>query len=171
MPQSIQTERQWPPSGVHSNTFHHDGKICPAWWEGEGVNQLHALPLYHQEQWGRRPEGLITRKVVVYAAAERAGTLPLFLLFPNMYSVAHAHVFLRPHAHCNRWRASTRQQQPVWLHTERTLRMSRFVLIHLLLCYWWSHRVHAYIGRYATGWMYLPTQLERILQLCTWWKI
>jgi hypothetical protein len=36
----------------------------------------------------------ITYKVVVYAPAERAVTLPLFLLFPYMYSVV---PFLYPH--------------------------------------------------------------------------
>jgi hypothetical protein len=53
-------------------TFHHDGKISQAWW-GWGV---HAHPLT-----------TITSKVVVSAPAERADTLPLFLLYPYMYSV------------------------------------------------------------------------------------
>jgi hypothetical protein len=32
----------------------------------------------------------ITSKVVVYAPAKRADTLPLFLLYPYMYSVVHS---------------------------------------------------------------------------------
>jgi hypothetical protein len=59
-------------------TFHHDGKICPGWW-GWGV--------------GVRPPAFaistITYKVVVYAPAERADTLPLFLFYTYMYSVPH----------------------------------------------------------------------------------
>jgi hypothetical protein len=52
--------------------FHHDGKISPG-WRGWGV---HTHPL-----------STITYKVVVYAPPERADTLPLFILFPYMYSV------------------------------------------------------------------------------------
>jgi hypothetical protein len=41
--------------------------------------------------WGgggaRPPPFTITYKVVVYAPAERADTLPVFLLYPYMYSV------------------------------------------------------------------------------------
>jgi hypothetical protein len=42
--------------------------------------QAHPLSLYHT----------IMYKVVVYAPAERADTLPLFLLYPYMYSVVHS---------------------------------------------------------------------------------
>jgi hypothetical protein len=51
-------------------TFHHDGKFSPAWWE-----------------WECFTISTITYKVVVYDPAERADTLPLFLLYPYMYSV------------------------------------------------------------------------------------
>ncbi len=55
-------------------TFHQDGKISPVWWE-----------------WGCTPTpfalSTITHKVGVYAPAEKADTLPLFLLYPYMYSV------------------------------------------------------------------------------------
>ncbi len=30
-------------------------------------------------------------------------------------------------------------------------------------------RITTYIGRDEIGWVYLPTQLERTLQLCMWW--
>ncbi len=57
--------------------YHHDGKISPS-WSGRGV---HAPP----------PFIISTTKykvvVWVYDAAERADTLPLFLLYPCMYSV------------------------------------------------------------------------------------
>jgi hypothetical protein len=52
-------------------TFRHDGKIRPAWWGWGGFTA------------GRPPP--ITSKVVVYAPAERAETLTLFLLYS--YSV------------------------------------------------------------------------------------
>ncbi len=56
-------------------TFHHDGKISPGWC-GEG---------------GARPPAFtkctITNKVVEYAPAERTDTLPVFLIYPYMYSV------------------------------------------------------------------------------------
>ncbi len=57
--------------------FHHDGKISPGWW-GWGVPTAHPPPF---------TLSTITHKVVVvYAPAERADTLPLFLLYPYMYS-------------------------------------------------------------------------------------
>ncbi len=59
-------------------TSHHDGKISPGWW-GWGV---HAHPPFHPIT--------ITYKVAVYAPAERADTLPLFHLYPYMYSVVWA---------------------------------------------------------------------------------
>ena len=49
-------------------TFHHDGKINPAWW-GWGV---HARPFH----------STITSKVMVYAPAERADTLPYISPLP-----------------------------------------------------------------------------------------
>ncbi len=52
-------------------TLNHDGKISPAWW---GWGSLFTLCT-------------ITSKTVVYAQAERADTLLLFLLYPYMYSV------------------------------------------------------------------------------------
>ncbi len=55
--------------------FHHDGTISPGWWGGGG-----ALPPPFTIS-------TITYKVVVYAPAERADTLPLFLLYPYVYSV------------------------------------------------------------------------------------
>ncbi len=57
-------------------TFHHDGKISPAWW-GWGCTLPPPFTL-----------STITSKVVVYASAERSDNLPLFLLYPYMYSVA-----------------------------------------------------------------------------------
>ncbi len=35
-------------------------------------------------------------------------------------------------------------------------------------CYSLSHPQSTYINRYEIGWVYLPTQLEGTLQLCTW---
>jgi hypothetical protein len=46
---------------------------------GEGGGVHHALPHFTLS--------IITSKFVVYAPAERAVTLPLFLLYPYMYSV------------------------------------------------------------------------------------
>ncbi len=54
-------------------TFHHDGKSSLSWWGW----RVHAHPLSN-----------IYLKVVVYALAERADSLPLFLLYPYMYFVA-----------------------------------------------------------------------------------
>jgi hypothetical protein len=68
------TEWQWPLSGVC--TFHYDGKISPVWL-GWG---MHLIPLC------TLPTTM--SKVLVYAPAETADTLPLFLLYPYMYSVA-----------------------------------------------------------------------------------
>ncbi len=63
------TEWQW-------RTFHHDGKISPCLVRvGDARPPPFTLPT-------------ITSKVVVYAPAERADTLPLFLLYTYMYSVA-----------------------------------------------------------------------------------
>jgi hypothetical protein len=56
-------------------TVHHDGKISPAWWACGG---------------SRPPPftiSTIMNKVVVYAPAERADTLPLLLLYPFTDSV------------------------------------------------------------------------------------
>jgi hypothetical protein len=57
------------------HTFHHDGKFSLV------------------RVWGARFPPLtlftITSNVVAYALAERAGTLPLFLLYPYMYSVVY----------------------------------------------------------------------------------
>jgi hypothetical protein len=68
---TIHTEWQQPISGVHSIM---------------GVKSVQP-----GEGGGARPPpftlSTITSKVVVYAPAERAGTLPLFLLYPYMYSV------------------------------------------------------------------------------------
>ncbi len=54
-------------------TFHHDGKISPAWSGGGG---------------GARPPpftiSTFTYTVAVSAPAERANSLPLFLLYPNL---------------------------------------------------------------------------------------
>jgi hypothetical protein len=56
-------------------TFHHEGKICPGLRVG-----------------GARPppftRSTITYKIAVCSPAERADTLPLFLLYPYMYSVS-----------------------------------------------------------------------------------
>ncbi len=51
-------------------TFHHDGKISQA---GEGGELACSSPLIIS---------IITYKVVVYAPAERADTLPIVLLYP-----------------------------------------------------------------------------------------
>ncbi len=58
------TERQWPLSMVHSTM---------------------------RVKSAQAGEGGGTYKVVVYAPAERADTLPLFLLYPYMYPVGLAH--------------------------------------------------------------------------------
>ncbi len=55
--------------------FHHDGKIRPGLVRGGGA---HPPPFTITT---------IMSKVVVYAPAERADTLPLFLLYHYMYSV------------------------------------------------------------------------------------
>ena len=61
----VQTEWHWSLSGV----LHHDGKISPGWWVG-----------------GARPPpftiSTIRYRVVVYAPAERADTLPPISLLP-----------------------------------------------------------------------------------------
>ncbi len=49
----------------------------------------------------------ITSKVVVYAPAERAATLPLFLLYPYMYSVVHSEL-----------RQTDRQAERYWAENE-----------------------------------------------------
>jgi hypothetical protein len=49
--------------------------------EGGGRGRVHAHPLSLYIS-------TITYKVVVYVPAERVDTLPLFLLYPYMYSVA-----------------------------------------------------------------------------------
>jgi hypothetical protein len=59
-------------------TFHHGGKISPAWC-GRGVARPPPFTI-----------STITYKVVVYAPTERADILPLFLLYPYMYSVVSA---------------------------------------------------------------------------------
>jgi hypothetical protein len=70
------------PQSTHSDNghflayCHHDGKLSPGWL-GWGVRE-HPPPF---------TISTITYKVKVYALAESAGTLPLFLLFPYMYSV------------------------------------------------------------------------------------
>ncbi len=55
-------------------TFHHDGKFSSGWREWE-----HAQPPF--------TIFTITYKVAVYAPAESADTLPLFHLYPFVYSV------------------------------------------------------------------------------------
>jgi hypothetical protein len=56
-------------------TFHHDGKISPGWWEvGDARPPSFTI-------------STIAYRVVVYAPAERADTLHLFLLYPYMFSV------------------------------------------------------------------------------------
>ncbi len=57
------TEWQWPLSGVYSI---HDGKSSPSWWGWRGG---------------------CTPSPFQYLPLERADTLPLFLLYPYMYSV------------------------------------------------------------------------------------
>jgi hypothetical protein len=72
----VHAEWQRPLSGVHSIMME---KLAQA-GEGGGVH-AHPPP---------RPTftiSTITSKVVVYAPAERADTLPLFLLYPYKYSV------------------------------------------------------------------------------------
>jgi hypothetical protein len=63
-----------------------------------------------------------------------------------MYSVVHAHVFLRQRAHYNRWQADGSCLHKATAASQikhyRTLRMPRFVLFHLSRCCWCSHRVH-----------------------------
>jgi hypothetical protein len=64
-------------------TFHHDGKISPAeliFPSGEGGGcTVHPPPFIRFT---------ITYKVAVYAPTERAVTLPVFHLYPYMYSVS-----------------------------------------------------------------------------------
>ncbi len=71
-------------------TFHHDGKFSPHWWEGGQALPL-SLYLPSRGGGGARPPpftlSTITSKVVVYASADRADALPLFLLCTYMYSV------------------------------------------------------------------------------------
>jgi hypothetical protein len=50
----------------------------PSWWKNQ-PSLVHAAPPFTLST--------ITSNVVVYAPAERADTLPLFLLYPYMYSV------------------------------------------------------------------------------------
>jgi hypothetical protein len=49
--------------------------------------------------------------------------------------------------------------------------VNHLVLVHYelteFLLYNYMHRVRTYIGRDETGHVYLPTQQERTLQLCT----
>jgi hypothetical protein len=69
----VHTEWQWPLSGVHTITME---KSAQSGVDGGGCTA--------------RPSPVtlstITYKVVVYAPAERADTLPLFLLYPCMYN-------------------------------------------------------------------------------------
>jgi hypothetical protein len=53
---------------------------CPAYWV-MGTKELEKCTV-------RKEYFLLGRKVVVYTTAERADTLPLFLLYPNIYSMA-----------------------------------------------------------------------------------
>jgi hypothetical protein len=57
-------------------TFHHDGKISPVWCVVR-VGGASPPPF---------TISTVTYKVAVYTPAERADTLPLFLLYPYMYS-------------------------------------------------------------------------------------
>jgi hypothetical protein len=66
----MQYEWQWPLSGVHSIMMVKSAR------SGEG-GDARPLPFTLSN---------LTSKVVVYAPAERAYTLPLFLLYPYMYS-------------------------------------------------------------------------------------
>jgi hypothetical protein len=66
----VHKEWQRPLSGVHS--IHHDGKISPGWWGWGGGASSPPFTIF-----------TITYKVVVYGPAERAGTFPLFLLYPS----------------------------------------------------------------------------------------
>ncbi len=69
-------EWQWPLSGVHSIMMEKSAK--PVVRVGGARPPPFTLSsIYHT----------ITSKVVVYAPAERADALPLFLLYPYMYSV------------------------------------------------------------------------------------
>jgi hypothetical protein len=63
---------QWKRHFLVYSTFHHDGKISPVWCEWGGARP-HPFTLF-----------TITYKVEVYAPAERADELPLFLL--SLYS-------------------------------------------------------------------------------------
>jgi hypothetical protein len=58
--------------------FHHDGKVSPAWLGGWGVHAHLLSPNLPSRRY----------KVVVYSPAEKEDRLPLFLLYPNMYSVS-----------------------------------------------------------------------------------
>jgi len=71
----VHTEWQWPHSGVYSIMMEKSGQ------PGEGGGCTHTP--FHYILY------TITYKVVVYAAAERTVTLPLFLLYSytGMYSV------------------------------------------------------------------------------------
>jgi hypothetical protein len=56
------------------HTFHHDGKISPDLWVGDASPPPFTICT-------------IKYKVAMYAPAERADILPLFLLYPFMNSV------------------------------------------------------------------------------------
>jgi hypothetical protein len=57
-------------------TFHHDGKISPAWRGWRFARHVHPFHYIFYHVW---------YKDIVYAPAERADTLSLFLLYPCMY--------------------------------------------------------------------------------------
>jgi hypothetical protein len=66
----VHTEWQWPISGVHSIMMEKSAQA------GEGGG-CRPTPFHY----------IYNHKVVAYALADREDTLPLFLLYPNMYSV------------------------------------------------------------------------------------
>ncbi len=78
----VHTEGQCPLSGVHSNMME---KLAQA-GEGGGARLFNI--------------STITNKVVVYASAEREGTLPLFLLYLYMYSVCVIIISVHTIYHC-----------------------------------------------------------------------
>jgi hypothetical protein len=65
--------------------FQHDGKINPAWcgwWVHALPRSIYVYIFHHKQSCG-----------VQYAPADSADTLPLFLLYSDMYSVRHTLAF------------------------------------------------------------------------------
>ncbi len=103
--------------------FNHEGKIIPGWWWW-GVHSLtHSLYLYHHVQ-----------SCSVYAPAERADTLVLFLLYPYMHSVETPENLVL-------WRTERRTNKPMiksfgidYVHINRSFQEKKYVLSYRYTC-------------------------------------